>query len=402
MAWIETSLASGLRASQKAAALRSAVAVRPNDPALHTSLGDTLYELRRFGEAMEAYETAIALDRAGFASWQAFAACQLGARRPADTLELCDRRWPGHGNPRWHHARGRALSKLGRSAEARAEYSRALELGDPGLHSLRALLQGIAREGDGAALLDFCDAEGARYAETAAIRAWRAAALSMLGRSEEARALVDLDRSTVRVPFDPPPEFGGIEAFNQALAEAILADLPPSPRPEDPDMNYAVRARASAPLTALRAFIRASIADYVGRLDELGLAPVMPTPPEHARLTCGAVVLRRDARNKQHVHTTGYVSTVYHVQAPVLDGNRGALALGVCDELTGGHRAAWGERYLEPRAGWLTIIPSHVFHDVVPTGSDEPRISVVADLCPLPADTPADVAALEDEPVDED
>ncbi|MEZ0243666.1 MAG: putative 2OG-Fe(II) oxygenase [Sphingomonas sp.] len=392
-AWIETSPASGVRAPQKAAALRSAIQIRPSDPALHTALGGTLFELRRFNEAIVAYEAALALDPTGFTDWQTLAASQLRAHRPGDALALCDRRWPGAGTPRWHQARGAALAKLGRAAEARAEHLRAMALGDPGLHSLHALLQSIASEGDGAALLEICEGEGAPYADTAAIRAWRAAALSMTGREDEARMLIDLDRSTVRVPFDPPPEFGGIEAFNRLLAAAILDDPPPAPRNEDPDMTYSVRARASAPLAALRDFIRASVADYVGNLDALGLARVMPPPPEYARLTCGAAVLRRGARNKQHVHTTGYVSTVYHVEAPPLEGRRGALALGVCDELTGGHRGCWGERYLEPRAGWLTIIPSHVFHDVVPTGSDAPRIAIVSDLIPMRSAEPPEADA---------
>jgi Flp pilus assembly protein TadD len=390
MTWIDSNLASGVRAPQKAAALRSAIAKHPDDPALHAALGEALFELRHFGEAIAAYETASMLDPAGFSDWQMLAACQLRAHRPADVLAL---RWPGEGTARWHQARGAALAKLGRQAEARAEHLRAMALGDPGLHALHALLQSVAAEGDGAALFDLCDGEGAPFADTAAIRAWRAAALSMLGREDEARALIDLDRSTVRVPFDPPPEFGGIEAFNRALAAAILADPPPPPRAEDPDMTYSVRARASAPLAALRDFIRASVADYVGRLGALGLAEVMPPPPEQARLTCGAAVLRHGARNKQHVHTTGYVSTVYHVQAPALEGRRGALALGVCDELTGGHRGCWGERYLAPRAGWLTIIPSHVFHDVVPTHSAEPRIAIVSDLIPMRAAGPPEADA---------
>jgi tetratricopeptide (TPR) repeat protein len=400
MAWTETGPASGMRAVQKAAALRGAIEARPGDPQLHAALGAALLDLRRFGEAAEAYEAAARIDPADFADWRPLAICLLGARRAADALELCDRRWPGPEGAGWHHSRGRALARLGRIAEARAEYARAIELGDPALVSLRAMLQSIAREGDGVPLLDFCESVDARYRDTAAIRAYRAAALSMTGRTGEARALIDLDSCVVRVPFDPPPEFGGIAAFNRALAEAILQELPPSPRPDDPDMNYAVAARDSTPLAALRSFIRAAVADYVARLDQLGLAGAMPPPPEHARLTCGAVVLRRDGRNKQHVHTTGYVSTVYHVRAPALDGNRGALALGPCDELTGGHRGCWGERYLDPRAGWLTIIPSHVFHDVVPTGSDTPRISVISDLCPLPPGATADQPP--DEPDDDD
>jgi hypothetical protein len=56
--------------------------------------------------------------------------------------------------------------------------------------------------------------------------------------------------------------------------------------------------------------------------------------------------------------------------------------LGCCDEYTRGHAPVWGTRRIKPEPGVLLIFPSHIFHDVVPTGSDEPRISVVADLKP--------------------
>ena len=63
--------------------------------------------------------------------------------------------------------------------------------------------------------------------------------------------------------------------------------------------------------------------------------------------------------------------------------HRGDLVLGPCNGLAGGHRACWGERHIPAQEGWLTLFPSHIFHDVVPTGSDAPRISAVADLSPV-------------------
>jgi tetratricopeptide (TPR) repeat protein len=397
LTWVESSPASGLRAAHKAEAVRRAIDAAPRDPRLHAGLGAALFEMRRFDEAADALEAALALDRHGFAAWPMLAACMLRSRRAADALDLCDRRWTRDRDASWHYLRGRALEKLRRTDEARAEHLRVVALGDPGLNSVRALLESWARDLDGAALLDFCDAAGERYRDTAAIRAYRALGYSLTGRRDDARALVDLDRAVVRVPFDPPAEFGGIEGFNQALGEAILADPPPSPFLGDADMNYAIRIRDSAPLAALRAFIRKAIADYAARLDTLGLAGVLPPPPENGRLGCGTVVLRREGRNRQHIHTTAWVSTVYHVRVPELpegdNEHRGALALGVCDEIAPGHRAAWGERYLPPTPGMLTLFPSHFFHDVVPTRSDEPRISVVSDLNPLPADMTAETAA---------
>ena len=53
--------------------------------------------------------------------------------------------------------------------------------------------------------------------------------------------------------------------------------------------------------------------------------------------------------------------------------------------LTGKDRGKEGEvmRAIPAEPGWLTIFPSHIFHDVAPTGASEPRISVISDLIPL-------------------
>ncbi|MEZ0244805.1 MAG: hypothetical protein ACAH11_15635, partial [Sphingomonas sp.] len=61
----------------------------------------------------------------------------------------------------------------------------------------------------------------------------------------------------------------------------------------------------------------------------------------------------------------------------------GALLLGVCDGFVRGHTPCWGTRAIPAAPGWLTIFPSHIFHDVAPTGAVEPRISVISDLIPL-------------------
>ena len=51
---------------------------------------------------------------------------------------------------------------------------------------------------------------------------YRGIALSRVGRLDEARSLVDLERYPARVTFEPPAEFGGIERFNSLLANEIF------------------------------------------------------------------------------------------------------------------------------------------------------------------------------------
>jgi hypothetical protein len=61
----------------------------------------------------------------------------------------------------------------------------------------------------------------------------------------------------------------------------------------------------------------------------------------------------------------------------------GALRLGGCATHFAGHQAVWGTRTIMPEPGWLTLIPSHVFHAVLPTRSREPRITVPSDVRPV-------------------
>lgn len=76
---------------------------------------------------------------------------------------------------------------------------------------------------------------------------------------------------------------------------------------------------------------------------------------------------------------------MYQVGVPALRDSAdpaGALSLGGCDEIAPGHWPCRGGLIVAPVAGWLVLFPSHVFHDVAPTLSDLPRISIDADMNP--------------------
>jgi hypothetical protein len=274
---------------------------------------------------------------------------------------------------------------LGRIAEGQEELIRALRAEDPGFSALRSLLPSYGRTGDGGALLAFCDSLEPRQAETAGARGYRAAAFSLLGRTREALDLVDLDRCIVRVPFEPPAEFGGIEAFNRTLAQEVLASVPEGVS-TDRHVDYLITIRPDPARIALMAFVRGAVEDYVARIAERGLGAALPFVPQMAELTSGSVVLRGDAGQAEHLHPTGYLSCVYHVAVPgsaatISDG--GALSVGGCASQFAGHQAIWGTRTIMPEPGWLTLIPSHIFHAVLPTRSREPRITVPSDVRPV-------------------
>ena len=370
--------------AHRSALLCQAVARQPRNARLHLGLGDELLGATRHVEALEAFRTALALQPALAPAWSGAATCLRKLDRPAEVIALCDTGWAGNAIDRLYQ-RGRALIRLGRIAEGRDELHRAVRGEYPRVLALRALLESLARSGDAAGILALCGSLEPRQGALALVRGYRAAALSMTGRVEEALALVDLERSVLRYRFDPPPELGSLDAVNQRLVAAILTDAPVAPAQDDVDINHQPHLRIGAEIRALRDFIRTSLKDYLDRTEGPRRAAGMPPAPRHAWLGFGTVVLRRQGRNGQHLHPGGYLSTVYHVQAPppgIGETNAGALVLGPCDQLTGGHRACWGSRYIAAEPGWLTIFPSHFFHDVVPTGTPEPRVTIVSDLNP--------------------
>lgn len=351
----------------------------PDDARLRGYLGDTLMALTRHQEAVEIY------GKSEHQRWRELAICHRALGQASAALEICDL-VPSPGNASWHFQRGMALLELEDTVEGRTELRRAIASGDPELAALGALLKSVSGDGDGDSLLDACNSLNPRYRDTAAARGYRALALSLCGRNAEAREIVDLDRCAMRVPFEPPRDFGNIDEFNQRLAEEILRDPPSAPLCDGAQINQTPRTRDSPYLGALRAAIRAAITDYAQRRAEFCEPAALPPPPRHARIGCGTVVLTGRGRNGEHIHGNGYISTVYHVTVPdeITQANdgRGALVLGPCGSHSNGHRAAWGMRALPAVPGWLTLFPSHIFHDVVPTQVSEPRISVVSDLKP--------------------
>ena len=163
-------------------------------------------------------------------------------------------------------------------------------------------------------------------------------------------------------------------------------DPPALPSAEGFAINYAPRTGDRPAMLALTGFIRTAVEDYLASREARGMAAALPSPPAAGRLSLATNVLSHDGTNGEHIHPAGYVSAVYHVRAPADAGDgRGALLVGGVRGTTDGHAACWGERAIPPQPGMLTLMPSHFFHDVAPTRSAEPRISVACDLRPIEA-----------------
>lgn len=383
MQWVVSNPSPKTPSPEALRSISAAIEAQPHMPALRSFRAGMMMRLGRPDAALTDFVAAMAMDPTGADHTTHIAACHLRAGRPGEALETCDRRVPDGPDPAWSLQRGRALVRLGRVREGQAELTWALRADDPGFAALRSLLPTYGHAGDGGALLAFCDSLEPRHGETAGARGYRAAALSLLGRTRDALDLVDLDRCIVRIPFEPPAGFGGIEAFNRMLADEVLAALPPDAS-TDRHIEYLGAVRPDPARSALTLFVRGAVEDYVARLSEHGLDLALPFVPAVAELTSGSVILRGEAGQAEHLHPAGYLSCVYHVAVPAsADRDGGALSVGGCASHFAGHEACWGTRTIRPEPGWLTLLPSHVFHAVLPTRSREPRITVPSDVRPI-------------------
>jgi hypothetical protein len=353
-------------------------------PQQYFELGNLQFAAADFAGAEQSHRAALA-EWDDPAAWEALASALLALDRPTDAMVACEKMGE---TAAALLVRGRALNRLGRGEEARDALLRSLEDPDfdffPALDELLILL---ARSADGNALLDVINAQPSHRAATALARAFKGIALERLGRHDEACAIMNLEACVKRVAFVPPASFGSIEAFNVALAEAVAADpATVTVALTDSEINLAPRGDGPA-FAALYAFMRQEMVAYIDDLDAYRMAEILGPAPAKGIFYTANTVLWGDGHNGQHIHNRGYISAVYHAVVPpeIADSSdyRGMLTLGGCSDYAPGLKPSWGRRLIKPEAGVLTIFPSHIFHDVVPTGLTARRISIVADLRPV-------------------
>ena len=112
----------------------------------------------------------------------------------------------------------------------------------------------------------------------------------------------------------------------------------------------------------------------ISRNLRVALDAILPPPPREGILDSAGNVVRAEEGHRAHLHKYAYVSGVYHVSMP---SDAGALVLGLFD----GYVPCWGRRDIKPIPGMATLIPSHIFHSVMPSQSNQPRIAIPFDLC---------------------
>jgi hypothetical protein len=252
----------------------------------------------------------------------------------------------------------------------------------------------LRRQGRLADMVDACEALAARGARNAQLLynwGWALALKGDVGRAR--RLMFDPDRIE-RLELPAPPGFPDIAAFNQALAEEILAN--PDKVTDVPEEDEANRGSCRVDnlftctntdlVALLLETLQNAVAAYRPRAAE-GFDPWPEARPSIARLRPWGLIQRGGEYEEGHIHVSGWLSGVYYVRVPAIvsaapEPGPGCIEFSPPTALAEAMPGVFPTRRYVPREGLLLLAPSHYQHRTIPSGVDEERICVAFDVVP--------------------
>ena len=219
--------------------------------------------------------------------------------------------------------------------------------------------------------------------------AYRATAARLLGNPEYAQ-LYDYDAFVRPYDLEPPAGWSSIEAFHADLIPALEARHRFETHPLDQSLRggtQTARSLLADPDPVIQSFIRALAAPIAAYRATMGLDPAHPLRSRNrgdTRLVgCWSVRLRRGGYHVNHVHPEGWISSAYYVSVPpeVSDTSlrSGWIKFGEPRFPVPG---ATAERFVQPRPGRLVLFPSYMWHGTTPITGDTPRMTIAFDAVP--------------------
>ena len=288
----------------------------------------------------------------------------------------------------------RALIRLERVEEGRAALHQVLELEPGHKRAFKALIALEIKHDRAEDALHTGQTVAARGVSHAHIASGQQIALAKLGRMEEARAVLGLDRFLVERDPPQPERWTTHEAFHKALAAEILnhPDLRHERRQGTDNKTWYIDQLAlkrTPAIQQLQQLIQREVTAYVANLPvshtfpASGTDPFVLSRPSRAVLRDWCVVVDGVGHEMWHMHRSGWLSGAYYVQVPehVSNGTSsdGCLIFGIPENLAGGKAAQeFGTRVVRPQVGHLVMFPSHAYHRTFAHGGDE---SVVRRIC---------------------
>ncbi len=375
------------RFDEAGAGYRAALALAPMRAEIHRELAGMMFEIGREGEAFSALD-AILARQPGAALLVTRGELSLQFGDAAGAAEAAQRALAlAPGNARALGLQATAARQTGLMIEAlRAAQDSVLAAPDDFelLHLCCEIEMAAGRAQDAARRL-------ARPAPAAHLQkhiALKATAMRVAG-DPDYRRYYDYDRLTAQIDIDPPAGFASVEAFNDALFNAIAPLQRTRQRPLDQTLFGGTQSPGrlwNEAHPVIQVFAKTMLALARRFVDRLADDPGHPFLSRKSRdLECAgawSVMLSSGGGHVDHIHPAGWVSASYYVSSPaeIFAGERaGHLRLGASG-VPGISLPA--ERYFAPRAGSVVFFPSYIWHGVEPFDASAPRVTAPFDLAP--------------------
>lgn len=375
-----------------AAAYARAIAIRPEDRALHDALcrlqwqmGDDEAYLTSYAEALR-----VRPDDPGLLA-DLTNRLTLGGRsnESVDLLSAAMARRPDSAELRFRLAQ--ALWAQGRSAKAMQEFAAARNIAPEDASIARDMARAFIILGQHGHALELVDAVLAENPTDQQAIAYRASALRLLGDEAGARWINDEERFVSSMMLIPPADEGSIESFNGRL-EKVLADLHMMMRhPLEQTLRGGTQTmddlldRPIAEIRTVRNMIEDAVRGYIAALPDHKGHPFLNRKRRGFGFAGSwSVRLRSGGFHMDHLHPEGWISSCYYVGVPEAiergPGKQGWLRLGRSPfGLIGGEEPV---RLVKPEVGKLLLFPSYLYHGTVPFEDKRPRTTIAFDIVP--------------------
>lgn len=359
----------------------------PSPEATHR-LGALLIGIGEYEEAIAIFESAAAMPANHAGHRKDLARAYLHTGNPEKALTLLRDRdgiWTAAGRGVGCFA-AIALLKLDRYSEAKEILIKEIDTSNHGYEPLEVLLRSVLVKEGPEAFDDLCARHvPPAYHNSPVYKGYSALSASMKGDTAAAAQLIDFDlvwRTSIAVP-EP---YGTMEEFNRALQQEICVnpDLYGF-RTEPAKMSSNILGYHNEPeLRMLLQSFQSLCESYLKFVEQRGGAARLPAIPDKVDLGLTATILNCGGYHNAHLHRFGLISGTYYVTVPydpADDGSAGGcLSLGSAVGLIPGHSPCWPTLDIKPEPGMAVMFPSHLFHGVAPSRSEQPRVAVAFDM----------------------
>jgi hypothetical protein len=220
--------------------------------------------------------------------------------------------------------------------------------------------------------------------------AYQALAWQFLG-DPRAETLNDYERFVRAGILEPPPEYGGVAAFNRRL-EAVLARFHTTrEHPLEQTLRGGTQTMGELfdkqvpEIQAVKRMIEQAVRDYIAALPDDSDHVFTGRKSGAFRFNGSwSVRLRSQGFHLNHVHSAGWISSCYYVGLPdavqdeqcqpgwIKFGETG-LALGSRERVA---------KAVRPEVGKLVLFPSYMYHGTIPFEEESYRTTIAFDVVP--------------------